>query len=109
MRKRAVKYSRNMVPIQYFVRPFQKDALKKSVAAHFQDFLSGLPAVAITERLPNRSAPWKSTLTRSSVVPPPPLRSNPQFDVWPAHSTGQPGGLSGEVPNRFRAFSPSSR
>ena len=32
--------------IQYFVRPFQKEALRKSVAAHFQDFLSSLPACA---------------------------------------------------------------
>ena len=35
--------------LQYFVRPFQKDALKRLVIAHFQDFLSSLPGVPVVE------------------------------------------------------------
>jgi CheY-like chemotaxis protein len=97
--------------IQYFVRPFQKEALKKSVVAHFQDFLSGLPAVTIAESPPEPiSAPEVNTPTpqlsrAAAATEKQPTNSVSGRPVQP----GKPGGLSGEVPNRFRAFSPAAQ
>src|SRR4030095_13441242 len=61
--------------IQYFVRPFLKEALKKSVATHFQEFLSSLSAVPVagaTTPDPATSAPEANTvvpqLSRSAAA-----------------------------------------
>ena len=92
---------------QYLVRPFQKEALKKLVAAHFQDFLSRLPVVPVTESPgPKASSPDVNPvapqLSRAAAATEQKL-SNP----LPGRliQPGKPGGISGEVPNRFRAFS----
>lgn len=95
--------------IQYCVRPFQKETLKKSVTAHFQDFLSKLPSVPIAERPePAGSAPEVNTvipqLSRAAAATEQkPTNPLPGRSIQP----GKPGGLSGEVPSRFRAFSPA--
>jgi len=52
--------------IQYFVRPFQKEALKRSVVAHFQDFLSSLPGAPIVESAPELAS---SAPEENPVVP----------------------------------------
>ncbi len=67
MRKRVAKLLAKYGAIQYFVRPFQKDALKKSVIAHFQDFLSSLPGVPIVESTPVPN-PLPVTQKSNSVV-----------------------------------------
>lgn len=99
--------------IQYFVRPLQKEALKKSVATHFQEFLSSLAAVPIAGAStpePATSAPEVNTvvpqLSRAAVAaekqPTNPLPGTP---IQP----GEPGGVSGEVPTRFRAFTSAAQ
>jgi CheY-like chemotaxis protein len=50
----------------YFVRPFQKEALKKAVAAHFQDYVSSLPATTALPGTPHREGKDQES---SSVVP----------------------------------------
>jgi CheY-like chemotaxis protein len=94
--------------IQYFVRPFQKDALKKSVATHFQDFLSSLSAVPIATSTPETAA---SNPEVNAVVPQL-SRAAAAAEKQPSNAPserpthpGNPGGFSGEVPSRFRAFS----
>jgi CheY-like chemotaxis protein len=99
--------------IQYFVRPFQKEALKKSVATHFQEFLSSLSAVPVAGAStpePATSAPEVNT------VVPQLSRSAAAAEKQPSNAPsgrpilpGQPGGFSGEVPSRFRAFSPGEQ
>ena len=97
--------------IQYFVRPFQKEALKKSVVAHFQDFLSSLPAAAIPETTPepagsapevNPVVPQLSRAAAAEKQPTSPVSGRPM-------QPGKPGGFSREVPARFRAFSPAGQ
>jgi CheY-like chemotaxis protein len=94
--------------IQYFVRPFQKDALKKSVATHFQDFLSSLSAVPIATSTPETAA---SNPEVNAVVPQL-SRAAAAAEKQPSNAPserpiqpGNPGGFSGEVPSRFHAFS----
>lgn len=97
--------------IQYFVRPFQKETLKKSVTAHFQDFLSKLPSVPIAQRPELAgSAPEVNTvipqLSRAAAATEQkPTNPLPGRSIQP----GKPGGISGEVPSRFRAFSPATQ
>jgi DNA-binding response OmpR family regulator len=93
--------------IQYFVRPFQKEALKKSVAAHFQEFLSSLPAMPITASPPE---PDTSEPELSTVVPQL-SRAASAAEKQPASlpsrrpvQAGEVSGSSGEVPGHFRAF-----
>ena len=98
--------------MQYFVRPFQKEALKKSVVAHFQDFLSSLPGAAIAESTPEQASsapevnPVAPELSRAAAAaekqPASPVSGRPM-------QPGKPGGFSGEVPARFRAFSPAGQ
>jgi CheY-like chemotaxis protein len=95
--------------IQYFVRPLQKEALKKSVANHFQEFLSGLSAVPIAADTPE---PATSAPEVNTVVPQL-SRATAAAEKQPANSLsgrpiqpGNPGVASGEVPSRFRAFNP---
>ncbi len=97
--------------IQYLVRPFQKEALKKSVVAHFQDFLSSLPGTPVVAGAPEPSS--GSNPEVNSVVPQlsraaaekPPINPVSGRPMQP----GKPGGFSGEVPTRFRAFSPGGQ
>jgi len=93
--------------IQYLVRPFQKEALKKSVVAHFQDVLSSLPVAPSAE---NDSAPEVNPvapqLSRAAVAAEKPS-TNPVSGR--PMQPGKPGGFSGEVPARFRAFSPAAQ
>lgn len=99
--------------IQYLVRPFQKEALKKSVVAHFQDFLSSLPGTPVVAGAPEPSSGSKPEvnsvvpqLSRAAAAPEkPPINPVSGRPVQP----GKPGGFSGEVPTRFRAFSPGGQ
>jgi len=95
--------------MQYFVRPFQKEALKKLVAVHFQDFLSSLPAVPIA------STPEPVGNAEGNTVVPELSRAASAAEKQP---TGQPFGRpvqpgkltdsSGEASSRFRASSPTT-
>jgi CheY-like chemotaxis protein len=85
--------------IQYFVRPFQKDALKKSVATHFQDFLSGVAGVPIATSTPEppASSPEVSISQAAAVA-----------EEQPSNAPSEPlvqHGMPGEVPSRLRALS----
>lgn len=96
--------------IQYFVRPFQKETLKKSVTAHFQDFLSKLPLVPIAESpepavSPEVDAALPQLSRAVAAAEQKPTNPLPGRSVQP----GKPGGISGEVPSRFRAFSPATQ
>lgn len=93
---------------QYFVRPFQKEALKKSVIAHFQDFLGSLPRVAVGESNPES----KSRATDVQPAAPQLSRAAAAAEKAPAGPTSgrsvQPASQEspvGEVPARVRAFS----
>jgi len=93
--------------IQYFVRPFQKDALKKSVASHFQDFLASLSAVPIATSTPETAAGNPEV----NAVVPQLSRAAAAAEKRPSSAPserpiqpGKPGGSPGEVPSRFRAF-----
>jgi len=99
--------------IQYFVRPFQKEALKKSVATHFQEFLSSLSAVPVAGA--STLEPATSAQEVKTVVPQL-SRSAAAAEKQPSNAPsgrpiqpGKPGGFSGEVPSRFRAFSPGEQ
>ena len=93
--------------IQYFVRPFQKEALKKSVAAHFQDFLSGRADVSIATDTaePATSDPEVNTvvpqLSRAAAAAEQqavnPLSGRPT-------QRGETSGFSGKDPSRFHDF-----
>ena len=85
--------------IQYFVRPFQKDALKRSVATHFQDFLSGVAGVPIATSTPELPAgsPEVSISQTAAVVEEQPSNAPPE----PPAPPGKPA----EVSSRLGAFS----
>ena len=100
--------------LQYFVRPFQKEALKKSVVAHFQDFLSNLPGVPVAENPPisepgNNDAEVSSAeprLSRAAAV------AEKQVTHPASGRTVQPanlGAFPGDLPARFRGFSPAEQ
>jgi CheY-like chemotaxis protein len=92
--------------VEYLVRPFQKEALKKSVAAHFKEFLSSLPPVpaAGVAELAKRTAeasPVVPQLGRAVVA----VEKQPASQVSGSPvQPGKPGGSFREVPARFRAF-----
>jgi DNA-binding response OmpR family regulator len=99
--------------LQYFVRPFQKDALKKLVIAHFQDFLSNLPRVPVVESTPvselagndaevNSAEPQ---LSRAAAVAEKQAPHPDSGTLQPANL----GGFSGEMPSRFGGFSPAEQ
>ena len=97
--------------MKYFVRPFQKEALKKWVTAHFQDFLSNLPGTPIVGSTAEAAAS-NPALTTVPVL----SLAEASAEKPPAHvSPGQPvqsgkaGGVLREVPSRFRAFSPTAQ
>ncbi|MSO22655.1 MAG: response regulator [Acidobacteria bacterium] len=99
--------------IQYLVRPFQKEALKTLVVAHFQDFLSGRPGTPVVAGTPEPSS--GSAPEVSSVVPQlsraAAAAEKPTTNLVSGRpmQPGKPGGFSGEVPARFRAFSPTAQ
>jgi len=92
--------------LHYFVRPFQKEALKKSVIAHFQDFISGLPDVPVVES-PAVSEP-PSTQAEVNSVEPQASRAaavEKQATHPPLQQTVQPANL-GALPGRTRGVGP---
>ena len=97
--------------VQYFVRPFQKEELKKSVVAYFEDFFSGLPGASTVESTPG---PASSAPEVNPVVPQ--LSRAAAAEMQPTNSvSGRPiqpgtlGGFAGDVPARFRVFSPTGQ
>ena len=97
--------------VQYFVRPFQKEELKKSVVAYFQDFLSGLPGASTVERTPEPASsapevnPVMPQLSRAEAAEMQPTNSVSERPMQP----GKLGGFAGDVPPRFRLFSPTGQ
>jgi DNA-binding response OmpR family regulator len=96
--------------IHYFVRPFQKDALKKSVATHFQDFLSSIAGVPIATITPEPPADNPEVNT----VVPELSRAAAAAEQQAANSLsgrptqrGETSSFSGEDPSRFDAFNPA--
>ncbi len=100
--------------LQYFVRPFQKEALKKLVVTHFQDFLSSLPGVPVVEST-SISEPATIDVEVNSVEPQlshAAAAAEKQATSPVSGRTAQPaklGAFPGEVPARFRAFSPAEQ
>ncbi|HEU0004496.1 MAG TPA: hypothetical protein VFS12_00780, partial [Terriglobia bacterium] len=97
--------------VQYFVRPFQKEELKKSVVAYFQDFLSGLPSASTVESTPEPASsapevnPVVPRLSRAAAAEMQPTSSVSGRPMQP----GKLGGFAGGVPPRFRLFSPTGQ
>ena len=99
--------------LQYFVRPFQKEALKKLVVTHFQDFLSSLPGVPVVEST-SISEPATIDVEVNSVEPQlsHAAAAEKQATSPVSGRTAQPaklGAFPGEVPARFRAFNPAEQ
>ena len=87
--------------VEYFVRPFQKEALKRSVAAHFQDFLSSPSAVPIDRSDPEPPGSAAEVTPVAPQLTPVSAAAESQSMNSPSEETVQPGtldGLSAEQP-----------
>ena len=97
--------------MKYFVRPIQKEALKKWVTAHFQDFLSNLSGTPIVGSTAEAAAsnPALNTVPVLSLAEAP--AEKPPAHVSPGEpvQSGKAGGVLRDVPSRFRAFSPTAQ
>ena len=96
--------------LQYLVRPFQKDALKRLVMAHFQDFLSSLPGVPVVESTPVSEPAGSDAEANSAELQLSAAAAEEQATKPFSGRTVQPaklGDFPGDVPDRFRGFSPA--
>ncbi len=97
--------------LQYLVRPFQKDALKRLVMAHFQDFLSSLPGVPVVESTPVSEPAGSDAEANSAELQLSHATAAAEEQARnPVSETLQPtklGDFPGDVPDRFRGFSPA--
>src|SRR5262245_58994774 len=93
--------------VGYFVRPFQKEALKRAVAAHFQDFLSSPSAVPIDRSDPESPGNATEVTPVAAPLTPVPAAAEPQStnsSSEEAVRSGMLDGLAAEEPFASEVF-----